>query len=543
MGSPARSFFFFFLANVLLPLVGPKHVFLAFTSFTSLPVLDLMSRSLIHITELVELICRDMSRATMAQCTLVCRSWYAAFTPYLYRHIRMFYIHPNRIEKRKPVLDLQKYGSHASSLFIDLLWLPPQESINPHCKYLTSLYLNLTIFNPDNNTPLHCTRLVELVKRNPNIHTFQLCRGHSSVVDQILSESKLLRHLPSLTNLVVMNSYKCKSNAFEELMECGPQLRKLDYDIRWEPEKTDSKSNPMSDRPMWTKLVSLTVRDHSGSRAVEVVGRCPNVQSFTAVLLDDEDRHGILRRMAQHPLSGYPSRLEKLDLFGIRGSESVTALVDLVRVCAASSKLKSFRLDCSDVSQEVVETLVRFHAKSLEEVSISLCEHAPDSTGLQEFLSKCPRLRHLEVWSRSSRMRMEDIVQSPWICNDLSVLDARLTRSSPVVLLAVPPHENDRRSALPTIPEGDDNEELRLQQRLWEQIGKLPKLQKLNIIMKKTSRSDSSTLWATKDGVETLLRMKRLTEFTVSSERYPLTDGDRERLLRSQPKLRIRHPH
>ncbi|KAI8357745.1 hypothetical protein B0O80DRAFT_496491 [Mortierella sp. GBAus27b] len=456
----------------------------------------------------------------------------------------MFYDYQSRIEREKPALDLQKYAGHTRSLIFDALWLPSEESISPDCIHLTSLYLNLVISIPDCHSTLYSSRLVELIKRNSNIQTLQVCRAESAIMDHLLSEAKILKYLPSLKNLILMNGYVCKSSSFKEIMDHGSQLRTLDYDMRWEsPGDAEMEDSKGGDCPMWTRLSSLSIKDSIGSRAVEVVRQCPNIQHFNVVLLNDEDRHSVLRQMVQHRLSGYPSRLESLDLFGVRGRESIAALVNLLQVCAESTRLKSFRLDCSDASPEVIEALLTSHAESLEEVTLSLCDHAPDSLQLNEFLTKCPKLRHLEVWSRSTRMKLEDIVQSPWVCKDLQVLDARLSRSSSVVLLGTSSHMPNRQNALPTIPENETDDEVQLQRRLWEQVGKLTKLQRLNIIMRKTARTEGATLWATQDGIEQLSQLKRLAELTVSNERYPLRKHDKEQLLDRTPRLRIRHPN
>ncbi|KAF9939965.1 hypothetical protein BGZ65_008765 [Modicella reniformis] len=527
----------------------------------------------IHVPELVEFICKHLNRTAMARCTLVSKSWYTAFTPHLYRDVKMFYTHQNRIEKQKPILDLKKYGIHARSLTFDTLWLPhptpPEEELfGSTCNHLTTLYLNLGILNMNNIGSLHCARLLDLIRHNPSIMTLHLHHGYSAEMDQLITDSKILKRLPGLQNLVLMNSYISNDSSFDELLDCGPQLVKLDYDIRWDRRKrtaattataiatTTTVVDSMNDhrpRPMWTKISSLTIKDYPGSRAIELVAQCPNLQHLTAILLNDEDRHSVLNQMVQHRrlLGGnHPTCLSSLDLFGVRGHDSMKALADLLRVCADSTRLRAFLLDCSGMSEEIMKELLTYHAESLEKVIISLCDYGPDSSQSSSFLSKCPRLRNLKIWSRSQRINLEDLVESPWVCHDLQFLDIRLSRSASAVTLTMPLYapeqqQQQQQTALPAIPEEehDDEDETELQRRLWEQIANLTKIERLNIILKKTVRTEGATLWATQDGLEKLLGLKRLTEITISKLKNPPSNIDRRQLLNKLPKLRINYSY
>ncbi|KAF9366839.1 hypothetical protein BGX34_003939 [Mortierella sp. NVP85] len=569
----------------------------------------------ISLPEIIALISAELSTQDLNSCVQVSRSWHEAFIPYLYHQVSYSYkryakpvsrTHSSSQEKQQQQQErlqpqhhgcsyegFRKHGRHIRILHVTAIEFPELDVFGPDCQRLTALHLHPINQPKGEPLPQWNLQLQALIARNPKIQTLELHSVHRKPCEGIFFDLNILRVLPELKRLTLMDSFAVNNDAFDEILACGPQLQELNYQISLlMPRTTVRDENGTSKKKekehgsvvianttndcspmMWTKLTSLTVSDQVASRATELIERCPNLKTLYMRLWNDDNTEAILRQLLWHRSMGYPSRLEHLRLYRLLKNGSL--LVDLLQVCNESSRLKTFWIDSCVASHKVMTELLKFHAESLEKVVLMFPLHEGKKSGtgsgskgrrssVQDLLVLCPRLRHLEV-GLSDKVYMEDLVQSPWVCRDIEHLELQINGRG-MMADRQEEGEEDEEEALSSsssssssdgdLPFGpcfgeesltaqtavDLDVNIELQRQLWQQIGALTLLRKLHIHADMNVDKGTSTLSVTHGGLEALCKLHRLVELKVSRGKHILTDSDREILLQRMPNVRIIHP-
>ncbi|KAG0246724.1 hypothetical protein B0O80DRAFT_445759 [Mortierella sp. GBAus27b] len=583
----------------------------------------------ISLAEIVALISTQLDTQALNHCVQVSKSWYEAFTPCLYRQVSYSYrLHvPPAAGKNSSGSQQQqhlgctyegfrKHGRHIRILHITTIEFPELDVFGPDCQDLSALHLHPVSRPKGAPRPQWNSRLQALLSRNPKIQTLEVHPPHRRQCEGIFFDLSLIKGIPELKKLTLVDSTAVAAKEFDDILACGPQLRELNYQISLlglsgssssvecggrsaQRDAIVTKTNAKNGLNMWTRMESLTVSDQVGSRAIELIERCPNLRNLHVRFWNDDNVSPILGQLLEHRSKGYPSRLEHIRIYRLLKDGSL--LADVLRVCGESSRLKTFWLDSSVASHEVMTELVKHHAPSLQKVVLMfpLHEGKRKSEGqgyrtryrrrissARDLLSNCPRLRHLEI-GLSDKVFMEDLIQVPWVCQDLEHLELQIMGLG----MVVPEREDDEddqvgggtggggertddeedsssssssssssfasscedtsngtcygRRSLATTPAPavvDLDHNIEVQRRLWQQISKMSKLAKLHIHGDTGVGKQTLTLSVTHGGVEALTRLKRLTELKISRGKHILNDHDREDLMRRMPNLRIIHP-
>ncbi|KAG0221161.1 hypothetical protein BGX31_010128 [Mortierella sp. GBA43] len=259
------------------------------------------------IPEIAVMIGAFLDLPTIAHCTLVSKSWHAAFIPPLYRHVdyaldidkhstlnNVGSIHSN--ESR--LNGFQRHGHHIRALTVSRqTGFPDPDIFGVDCRYLTELDLHLssspwttnqthdTYTYPDpapRPTTLSKTHLVKLIDRNPNIQTLRI-KG-SQATKRYLLEAGLLRglHLHALKTLDLNMGSQFSPELMREILDYGSGLEQLtcckDDDLRSVIEQyrdTDTNNNNNnnnnielateyngSHRTPWHRLRTLRLLQH-----------------------------------------------------------------------------------------------------------------------------------------------------------------------------------------------------------------------------------------------------------------------------------------
>lgn len=564
------------------------------------------------LPEIVALISTELNPQTLNSCVQVCRSWHEVFIPFLYRKVSYSYrqhtnpasrigssVQGQQDQQHHPGCSFQgfqRHGRHIRTLHVRAIEFPEPDVFGPDCQQLTALHLHPVNQPKGAPPPQWNSRLQALVDRNPKIQTFELHPVHRRPCEGIFFDLNIVRRLPELKSLALTDSFAVAMNTFDEILACGPRLRELNYHISLlmpgsfdcgtsgsvstrgiKAKEKEQGTHGTKDYPaMWTRLISLTVSDQVGSRAIELIERCPYLRNLYLKLWNDDNTEAILRQLLRHRSMGYPSRLEHLRLYRLRKEGHL--LADLLRVCNESSRLKSFWIDSCVASHEVMTELLRFHARSLEKVVLMFPLHEgrrskgkKKTSSAQDLLASCPSLKHLEI-GLSDKVYMEDLIQSPWVCQGLEHLELQIMGrgattdrcqeeqerqeaeggeeeeeelSSPSSSSSSDESSYGRcygieSSPVPAVVDLDEN--IEVQQQLWQQIGRLSQLRKLHIHADMSVGKRTSTLSVTHGGLEALCKLKRLVELKISRGKHILTDLDREMLSQKMPNVRIIHP-
>ncbi|KAF9984187.1 hypothetical protein BGZ65_000833 [Modicella reniformis] len=505
-----------------------------------------MSRSPIYILELVEEIGGYLEPADLACCVQVCKSWQEGFAPVLYQHV---YLHYSPRRKMSLWTGFQRHGRFVRSLFFSASDLPDLELFGSDCRLLTTLTLKPLYYV---NLPQQwSSRLRELIDHNPSIHTLQL-HLYKNLYQILFHEQNILRRMPALKHLVIMfDQYPYSTDidtygVFEAILECGSQLESLTYEVSGKRPRNTAKveSHATTSRVTqpWMALSSLTIHDQGGLRGAELVRRCPNVRHFKANL-DTYDIGSALLQLAQHHSSGHPSCLEHLEISSVVGTQVLAALEKVLKVCAESSKLKTFNFPSSCMSTTMMDTLLTYHAISLEKLVLINPTWA-DRLDSCRLFRLCPRLRHLEtvVWSDMSYM--QDLVRSPWVCTDLRFLHLTVRQGGSKWKWGEGAWEwvDDLSAAtseyqgVPTNPE----QVMAIQRQFWRQLGELEKLETLHLELKSTGTRFGKHFSIEHEDIDKLGGLRRLMELWVSQEVDFMSAPVKKYLKRRIPRLRIR---
>ncbi|KAK3822884.1 MAG: hypothetical protein J3Q66DRAFT_437324 [Benniella sp.] len=499
-----------------------------------------MVRSPIHVQELVEDIGQYLGQDDLFRCAQICKSWYEAFAPLLYEHVR----HGNGKDKISLWTGVQRYGCHIRSIAITSSAFPERSLFGPKLCQLTTLSLGpcSTVDHPS----LWCARLRDLIDHNPSIHTFQI-HPHDDLTLGLFRENNILQRMPALKNLNIKSDFYPESNStesngvFEAVLECGLRLETLSYEVlrrvsfpkTVREESRQEMTSETLDTQLWTGLTLLDIHDRGGCRELELVRRSPNLKCLKARFHDGYARYGILQQLIHHYLSGHSSRLEHLEISCLHGQEAGMILKQLLEICAGSSGLKTFCFLQSFVPFTTVNELLSYHAMSLEKVVIlNLISTRPVSNDLHRILTECPRLRHFEISVWRDETWLQDLVQSPWVCDDLRILHIEVAPRLPSATFARPLNGISSR-------DDDENHGALIHRQFWRQIGDLGKLEKLHLDILYSNRASTELFSIVDEDIEYIAGLQRLEELKIPRGQRFMSATVQESLQQRRPCLHI----
>ncbi|KAG0245294.1 hypothetical protein B0O80DRAFT_430015 [Mortierella sp. GBAus27b] len=492
-----------------------------------------MNVSPIHIQELVELIAVHLDHVDLASCARVNRIWHHAFSPLLYQHI----IHGDAPHKKVVLWSgVQRYSHHTRQLTIAADTFPELRLLGPDCRRLTTLDLGST--TPVNQPRLWVNWLLALVECNPDVHTLRF-HLHDSLDHALFRENNVLKRMPGLKNLSIMNdrypvASSTKSNGvFEAILGCGSQLESLEYEVLWggsilEVGCVGSSIGYQDDMP-WSNLESLVIHDKDGRRESELLKHCPNLRSYKTKV--DFRRNGFetLHQLARTATAETPLALEHLDISLMQGPWTAAALDDLLRAPAGPSGLKSISVIHSGVSELTMNTLLTFHAATLEKLVMN---NVPWSTpnDLKILLTSCPRLKHLETAIWSDIPWLHELVEPKWNAPELEVLHLKTRqrgRTPSGTMIAWDPKEaNCTNSSSP-------------QRLFWNRIGSLQNIKTLHINSESRHRTHPRIIAVVREDIAHLCALKHLEEFQIPPWEEFMSPEVKEELQSKRPELHI----
>lgn len=511
------------------------------------------------LPEIALLISDHLRQRDLACCVRVCKTWCALFLPLLFRRIVFTPARPyallhrlNQYADPTQCSTFNKYGHLVRVLESRGIEIPDPRYLKPSlqvirvggCEKLIPGRLDCgysKVFQPAS-----MGRLMVLVENNPLIHTFRISSFYDTdALNQLISDRKILRHLPALKCLELRKGVVKRKSTLDEIVECASRLQQLHINFQeqvFEEDAEDIVEIDAQDRTMYelgTLLATCT-----GTLMNRMVERCPNLKRFAAIGPRPDNNMKAIQQLIQHHYSGYPSRLQHLTL-SLRGEDSheitVSPLAEFLEVCGHSSGLKSIELDSVPITKGIIHGLTTFHAKTLVEVRLKNCASDFSSHGVQELLGKCPNLRHLEL--EDVVLYMEDIVQSPWVCKGLQVLQLNIKGS----------WKMDSAFELSSYKMFKD-----LKQRVWNQIGEMINLQTLHVSTADddTTRSmgckhrreggvvlcNTDNLTMQDGAVENICKLNRLSEVKTGSKCFLSAESEAYSLRSIRPGLRIGIP-
>ncbi|KAF9927281.1 hypothetical protein BGZ65_006869 [Modicella reniformis] len=498
-----------------------------------------MIRSPFHIPELVEEIGAYLEQEDLARCARVCKSWHEGLIPLLYRNVR----YDDHSRNMKSFWNTtQRYSRHIRSFTVSANFFPKvEELLGPECRYVTALALGPQDFV---DQPLEChARLRSFVTHNPSIRTLQIdLRRHLS--SSFFQEDNILRYIPALTNLAILDdrypySAGPKSNgAFEAILECGSQLESLTYQVFWGGSSDSLNNRGLNQEDdsktiqTWPRLTSLTISGYEGYREIEFVKRCPNLKQLKA-FFKKPNCFKVLHQMAQHYLSGHPSRLEHLEIMHLQGQQTKAALEELLRVCARPhAGLKTFRIHSSCMYETTFKTLLTYHANSLETLAAIGSKWA-NPFDLCLLFSMCPRLKSFEGVVDGCQLWFQDLVHFPWVCNDLRTLRLTICQndSSFTKYQAVSPRNT-----------ADEHQRVvSTQRQFWRKLGMLKNLELLDILMITRDPSLKKMLSIVHEDLDHICGLKRLREIRILPGEDFMSNDVKEELQLRRPGLCIHY--
>ncbi|KAI8357742.1 hypothetical protein B0O80DRAFT_445718 [Mortierella sp. GBAus27b] len=493
-----------------------------------------MARSPLHIQELVETVGRYLGRADLARCARVCKSWHDIFAPLLYRDV----IHNGDLSRQ--ILGIQRHNHHMRTLSMTISHLPVREIYWPECQFLTVLILKLHeySFRPDQ----WCSRLVNLIDLNPNIHSFAVHLPRD-LGDVLFHEHHILSRMPGLRNLHI-TSDTCPNNhsvgsgdVMDALAECGPQLETLEYSVfcneRMHIDRMDSGASNQcigsNNVQLWTRLSSLVLLDNHGHRDVDIVSRSPNLRRFRTG--SAQSQHELLQLLIRHHMSGHPSRLEHLAMPFMRGSRTQDALEAFLKICADSTRLKSISIHQVLATISTIDALSTYHGESLTDVKVggSWTDSGSNDSGLSRLFTKCPQLRRLELRVVSDKSSFQDLVRTPWACVHLRTLVLSLYRN-------ISRPSGSQSTPLPDGQPGHDHDHITQPQRqFWKQIGRLKHLEELFLDQSQKGSTQASLGSIVCEDIEHLYSLERLRELRIPREQEFLGPVVQKQLTSRKP--------
>ncbi|KAG0227995.1 hypothetical protein B0O80DRAFT_445646 [Mortierella sp. GBAus27b] len=302
--------------------------------------------------------------------------------------------------------------------------------------------------------------------------------------------NNILARLPALRNLTILNDRypdaTHSNGVFEAILEYGSQLTSLTYEVTEKRPKSvrdaegrDAALDMDQETVVWPNMKALSVRDEDGHRELALLKRCPHLQHYKARgdRNDDNKALEVLTRHYAATGSGVETGLgigrsidtsaaaaatttetmktmtrktrtigrigidstttttglEHLEMTRMTGPMIEASLVELLKVSGTkkySSGLKTFCATEAAVSETVTKTLLDEHARSLEKL-VMIGTHWKGPFYLCQMVSRCARLRHLEITMWDIGPWLHDLVKATWICTELRVLRIRARPQDP----------------------------------------------------------------------------------------------------------------
>ncbi|KAG0246738.1 hypothetical protein BGX31_009867 [Mortierella sp. GBA43] len=426
---------------------------------------------------------------------------------------------------------------------------PDPDELGPDCKLLTKI---LVSGNVETLSSAWTLRLMNLVKNNPHIRTLTLMVDN---LDHLISDHKVLRHLPALKDLTIHPFKVERATTFDEILECGRRLERLDFWFPVVQTTNDVKDSGQGDRSMWD-LSSLSVYGKL-EPAMTLVDHCPHLTSFK--ISGDYRPHRYFSRLIEHHHSGFPLRLQDLTLETWDDDSPISSLEEFIKACGESSGLRSIDLDSVPITKNIILGLSNFHAETLEKVILHFCHPEVSGHGMQIILNKCLGLKHLEL--EGIRVFMEDITQLPWMCKGLQILKLHVqgkwyTDWNFGKIDGGTSKTDDGYYVSP-----DNDEALRMfddivgsRQQFWNQIGEMTSLRILHVhtfpIMACSQWCrhirvgdqvicNINTITMQEGGVACICKLDRLVELKIDARKPAMTAIDRAAIIEKRPGLRI----
>jgi len=540
------------------------------------------------IPEIAVMIGTSLDRATISSCTLVCKSWYATFVPQLYHHVDYtislaWYIrtleHENmseNIENDFQQLEkginstnteepwqygLQRHGCHIRNLAIsEQREFPNPDRFGVECRHLTVLDLNLNSPLTSQLSSVSRRHLIELVDRNPNIHTLKI-RGRQAV-EQYLLDGGLLRgqHLPALKTLILNMGSRLSPELLREILNYGSGLEQMtcfkvdELDSDQSLATTITNDNNNTHQEPWHQLRRLSLYHIPGKWIEEFIKLSPNLERLELRPSSNSDWYAILAQLFVHtrPKSSSSRPTFKLQHLCLDGVEDEAAFSELCKILKGYSSLppsmestptglRTFQMH--EVPSEVISVLCEVHAETLEEVGINRC----DSKSVRRLLTSCPKLRYFEI---RSEVLMEDLLEEeeeqveegqereagrwrmvPWACQDLEVLKVDFAQRYERVLYPS--------TTASLTPSQEEIAEKHMHQQLWTQIGKMKQLRNLHVYTSYLQEDYSARcLLISNGGVDELVGLKKLRKLKFCGCQYHLFKDHVTLLQRLMPTLR-----
>ncbi|KAK3823038.1 MAG: hypothetical protein J3Q66DRAFT_330723 [Benniella sp.] len=457
------------------------------------------------IPELVALIAKSLPPRDITQWMLTCKAFSRQLEPYFWSHLVL----------TRPLQDpmvLARYRHYFRTLRVDpidhailgslLNGLPPLQNSSlayeepvpndgfPHLKELT-----LKSMNPRSIDPSFLSRTVEVLYHTPHLTRFTITWDIVEFDQQLsnLFSAALTTQLPHLQSLSISITEMESELGLDIMKACfrHPQLTELllnsgvvfspssdhAYRLKFD-ELTESlldvdKAKTDCFQPAGLLLKTLRLPDmlpmgHPENFLVPFFkSHVPNIERLTVPLVQGTFD---LQELEKAIAIGCPRLQHLSSVWHACHIGYGETIISLIRGCAKAG-LRSYHgkgLEDNRFIQmdDILKSLLEYHAKTLEEIGLSGCNFIK-SDSLASVLTCCKNLKTLRMVPALGGhvgITLRDAVLREWICHDITVLHLWLGRE--VVVL-------DRKTEAEAIAQAA--------QRVYSQIGRLVKLEELRL--------------------------------------------------------------
>ncbi|KAI8349958.1 hypothetical protein B0O80DRAFT_135149 [Mortierella sp. GBAus27b] len=463
--------------------------------------------------DLYDIVAPFLSTSDLAAAALVCKSWNISFTPFLYFSIEWSDLN---IGKRLDQDAVLRNASHIRHLGI---FTDPPTMFSTHCTRLQSLNIGIGgwLGEVDN---LFC--MATLVENNPAITSITLNGMNGARYDdqdQDTSFNTFLMILLSCSGLRTLHitSFGLDRASMDSIFDTAVRLERLTLlgsgDAVMSLEKW----------PCFPALKELKIDLKTPSHnQIEVIRRCPQLRVLDWYPPKDEE---ISIADVADVFKTHCPLIEELTLVIWSWSDQ-----DISEILDNCGQLTSFTLvfvgSWTPLSLDRTSVSLSRHFSSLRKLEVPITE-LPNNT-MQDIMANCPNLRSL----KGGRLMASDILD---ISKDKQVMDQAASLQQP--------HPQDwictNLQHLEVFIGGLEDKPLEWHQRVFEQLSRLTRLEKLHIGGILSYKEDRGGLdLRLEAGLGALKSLRQLQELRFGGLWQEMSEGDVKWMLDTWPRLR-----
>ncbi|KAK3811015.1 MAG: hypothetical protein J3Q66DRAFT_350787 [Benniella sp.] len=504
---------------------------------------------MLDLTELDDVIYRQLRRHDMAQCAQVCKKWHSIVIPYLWRDVSWITRIANRnnrinfcrmvledclAEQRHQEVQKKEEGMegssqaqpshHPSALSKYGHWI---RSI-PCPDHLQPVFQKL-ISDEQDESPTPDDLIHHLLKRCPHVRVNTL----SVDIDELDLESdnpkKAILHLslPHLYALNIQGEFKSPSSGAQRMVDVLDLLDqhatelhvlRLDVDLS-KAEMIHIKDDQTGDGPKhWTSLKELVLRKYVDSKDTDVflswlLRKCAGIKEFQVRRCS-----GIARNLVEGMLTHLPD-LDVITLGDYIRGDNMRDDTMAHLISGSSKGWRMVKFHSSSRFGEATMNALAKHFATLESVDMYGCETVT-SDHLVRVLSSCTRLHtllcsHWRYESNQSPINAKVFVDvdpdtgslKPWKCEkSLKVLKTQIT--------GIPRPDLKEGAIVAEVHPGQARE---LHSQVYDRLARLTNLERLQLGTTSIKPQSDCLEMSLESGLDKLSGLNKLKELNISS--------------------------